>query len=207
MKYQLLIFIFLGMAHISCSQTWLSPVVGYDIANMRNRTLQPPNLVLEILDTGYVVGSLVWGARVEQQLGQKFLLAYQFGYSEKKTMAYLIGIAPTESIRFQQYRNSVYLKYYPWRHAFLAAGADIFLMKDIHTVYATDGSRGILVGRLSRDEGVHLAVGGHFKQLELTFYYHHGLLKPQNLNWIEVLPIRSVGASLSYRFKVLGRKK
>jgi hypothetical protein len=208
MKHLLLLLVFLGAARLCYCQTWLSPVVGYDIANMRSQSGPPQYLVSGIVDTGFAVHSLVWGARVDQQLGQKFFLAYQFGYSEKMVRAFLFGIVPYDGFKFQQYRNTVVFRYFPNSFVHVSLGGNLFIMKNGYMIptYAKD-YQGTLVTDFSLDKGLQLAIGGHFKQLELELFYHHGLSKPKNFRVIEVLPIRSVGASLSYRFKVLGRKK
>jgi hypothetical protein len=205
MKYQLLIFIFLGMAHISCSQTWLSPVVGYDW--MRVTTDAEPGTFnyIQVLDSGFTVRSPFLGAAIEQQLLKNVSLEYQFGFLRKDVGFFRFGAFPTLGLRFEQFRNTIFFKYRLNKYFFGAAGGHIHINRNTR-VLLNGGANYELVD-FFLNKGLAFQAGGNFKNIHISFWYHHGLNSYTITEGFTFLPSRSLSLSLSYRFKVLGRKK
>ncbi len=213
MKTIIFVFVLFIFALPSCfSQTYIAPVIGYEFVKTGQRAFDRFTYGVVFHYDGYVENQLL-GSKIEQAFGNKFAIAVQSLYAKRNIRSSFYGCFSNGEyyLSYRNFQNSVFLRYSPFSFLSLAMGYDFNITKDIKNAYSPN-----MIGEI-KDRGLLFSTGFHWRNFELTGFYHKGL-NADVLNiredyakdltnyatTIKAIPTNAFGITLSYKIKVFG---
>jgi hypothetical protein len=206
MKNNILIFLIcLVFLNKNYSQTYVNPVIGLDFTNLRNTIIDPRFNTFLVLNKGFVIETPFYGVKIEQVVSKSVSLAVNCNYSGKHADAIIDGFVPYDGFNFDYYRSGLSINYRLLKFFTLGVGGNYNLMKKF--VYTIDGRTFGTFIKSWQDYGISILPRFYWRNFELNSYYYKGLKSNEERSGLRLKPVESLGFSLSYKIKVLNRRK
>jgi|JRYF01.1.fsa_nt_gb hypothetical protein len=184
------------------SQTNLGISLGVDFAEIR---AAPNQVGFEILENGYSSESLFWGLRIEQKVSTSIFLSLQGTYTKKKIDATDKGFVPFKRLEYKEIKTSFAVNWIPFSTFSVGGGMSHSFIPSVKKIRNIEPEE-ITGGR--REFGGIVYISYLYNDFLLELNYYHGLdvvSTTRKSNSIE--PIKAVGVSLSYIFRVFEKRK
>lgn len=198
-RFAILFVFFLPMAYCH-AQTYIGPIIGIDALNMEVKQDDPHFITFGILDTGYAARSYFYGLKIEQVLFKKLSLSFETSYTEKTAHALIFGFAARDGFVYKYYQNRLSARYEFWNFLSVGAGYDFNKLKNLRYTLLKKVYNEFIP--IFYDKGISFSVGVHWKNIELSSYFHRGLNSNTHRSGLNLYPIKTIGLHLGYRFKV-----
>ncbi len=188
-----------GLCEKSLSQTYFSPVLGFDLMKITNGGAKDNNDFIQIHDKGYSIESPLIGVRISHEFKSNFSISLTSTYGAKNVKATSNNFTDIEGLKFNLIQNQIAFIYSISGFAF-GAGASYNILSNIKFSNAQDP-----VSYNSNDQGLIFLIGKPINKFLIDIYYYKGLnpivIKEIRLN---SNPINSFGILLSYKFDISG---
>ena len=205
------------------SQTYLSPIVGYELTRYNDHFREHTNNIPYYLTPSTQNNiNLLFGIEIQQVLGKKISAAFQYTWSKKHVKAVdTFNDLPVSGIAYRYNRNLLLIKYRLENNLSVGIGHSFNFYKKTSYVPSPSQSlsrfRSLLWANNKLDHALALSLSYQIAKLSIELQYHHSYRIVETSPDFPTLflPPKAISLSVSYKFKLLekpsfsgwGRKK
>lgn len=196
-------FLFICLSALSLrAQTYISPLLGFDLTKLENKYSGSADDYLVILEKGYRIESISIGYKITQIVTENIFISLLFKYSHHNAKADRANFFNIEGIKYNYFYNNLSIGY-SFSGFYVGSGLSYNLIGNLKHSYQTSGAK-----YQTNEKGIMIYVGKEISRLDLELYYYNGLSSSNIKNFdLYLNPISSFGLNLSYPIIVFESSK
>jgi hypothetical protein len=202
----LCLYILIFFSNFVISQTYISPLLGYDF-----QSVDPlPHYPFELAKEGYSFHGPIIGFKIKQKLFGPFYFRYTGEYTQKKIHGYLYGgVLYDLHYRYNYFRNNLSIIYLWNNKLYAGIGPSFNIVNNLNIEDVENQMNLTAVQNVISERGLMFSTGFKYKKYDMEFYYYIRKNKYSEILYYDFLhKVYSLGFRLSYDFKILnGIKK
>ncbi len=206
MRNILLVFVKLLLATGVLAQSYFAISIGRDHAQYRELKDDYKNYqYFGIEDHGYAAKSSFYSISGEKNISKNLALNLNLSFTKKDINANIENIIKVCGIRFNSFRSTLSLKWYPNEYWYAGGGLAMHYLSNVRE-YNIYGNEELLYLETHKKFGAVIYAGATFKNFFFEPYLVQGFWTFKKANTSDFRPINSFGISLGYRVRVSKKK-